>query len=86
MSKAKTRKKTDSNRARRETEALSYSEEAVLDYEMGLEALKIYQDSGLSFHLRRAGILFKMAADRDDHSEHLQGNTLVSYIKEAEKT
>jgi hypothetical protein len=61
---------------------VSYAEEADLDYEMGLEALDKYKRTALTYHLRQAGISFKMAADRYDHSEHLRGNTLERYIKE----
>jgi hypothetical protein len=59
---------------------VSVKEEADLDYKMGLDALKKFQDTDLTFHLREAGILFKMAAERYDRSEHLQGNTLDEYI------
>ena len=87
LSKAKKKRKTyDSNPAKRHTVGVSYKEEADLDLKMGLEALKKYQDSGgLSFHLRKAGTLFKMAANRYDHAEHLKGNTLEEYVKEAKK-
>ena len=86
MSKPKKRKTFDSNTGKYHTTGHSYKEEADLDLKMGLEALKKYQDSGgLSFHLRKAGILFKMAADRYDYSDNLLGNTLEEYVKEEKK-
>lgn len=87
MSKPKKRKTYDSNPAKRHTEGHSYKEEADLDYKMGLEAFKKYQESGgLTVHLRKAGIFFKMAADRYDHAEKLLGNTLEEYVEEVKKT
>ena len=86
MSTRKQHKKTDSNPAKQHTLGVSYKEEADLDLKMGLEALKKYQDSGgLSFHLRKAGILFKMAADRYDYSDNLLGNTLEKYVEVKKK-
>ena len=63
----------------------SYREEANLDHDMGLEAFNKWLDSRLTVHLRKAGLLFKMAADRYDESERLLGNTLEKYIKEDEE-
>ena len=97
MSKAKKNRPYEKQKRKRASRAnphptmkhtlgVSYKEEADLDLKMGLEALKKYQESGgLSFHLRAAGTLFKMAADRIDYSEHLLGNTLEEYVKEEKK-
>ena len=85
MSTRKQHKKTDSNPARQHTLGISYKEEADIDYKDGIEALYKYQDSGLNFHLRQAGIRLKMAAERYDHAEHLRGNTLEKYVEVKKK-
>ena len=77
----KTRKKIDSNRARRETEAKSYSEEAADDANNAIWELNQYVRFCDVFALRKAARFVKMALDRHGHSEHLQGNTLEEYVK-----
>lgn len=78
---SKTRKKVNSNRARHETQAKSYSEEADVDLKEAKRFIQNYERLGLSLWLRKAIVHLKMAADRDDHSEHLRGNTLEEYVK-----
>ena len=85
MSKTKKRKTYDSNPAKRHTMGVSYKEEADLDYKMGLEALDKYKRTSLTYHLRKAGTLFKMAAERYDYAEHLRGNTLEEYVEVKKK-
>ena len=68
-----------------EREGHSCKEEADIDYNDGLEALRKYKDSGLTYHLRQAGIRLKMAAERYDRSVHLLGHTLEPYIEEEKK-
>lgn len=76
----KTRKKTDSNRARRETQSRSYSEEAADDANNAIWELNQFIRFCDVFALRKAARFVKMALSRHDHSEHLQGNTLEEFI------
>ena len=84
MSKAKTRKKTDSNRARRETEGKSYSQEAEYDVGNAIHYLSQYRGLGI-VSLIKAARYVRMAISRHNESEKLLGNTLLEFLKEDEK-
>lgn len=85
MSKAKKRKKSDSNTGKYQTLADLIEQEGDYDVDNAIWDLHRYKRDRSLDALKKAQRFLKMAIREYDYSEHLRGNTLERYLEEPSK-